>query len=85
MPNQEFQLEKYQKTFSFLKNNNNVVLNSILSDETLSFVDSLDTTEKEDKWLILNSPSWIKGVDEAVEYAKNNNLKYINQICLFFS
>ena len=70
------QLEKYQKTFSFLKNNNNVVLNSILSDETLSFIDSLDTTKKEDKWLILNSPSWIKGVDEAVEYAQKNDLNY---------
>jgi len=70
------QLEKYQKTFSFLKNNNNVVLNSILSDETLSFIDSLDTTKKEDKWLILNSPSWIKGVEDAVEYAQKNDLNY---------
>ena len=70
------QLEKYQKIFPFLKNNNNVVLNSILSDETLSFIDSLDTTKKEDKWLILNSPSWIKGVEDAVEYANKNNLNY---------
>ena len=70
------QLKRYQEMFPFLSNNNNKVLSSVFSDKTLSFIQSLDTTKKEDKWLILKSPSWIKGVDEAVEYAEKNNLNY---------
>lgn len=30
----------------------------------------------EDRWLILKSDSWIKGMDDAVEYCKKNNLPY---------
>ena len=37
---------------------------------------SLDVSQKDDKYLILNSPSWIKGVDEAVEFAKKNSIDY---------
>ena len=70
------QMKCYQKLFPFLKNNNNKVLSSVFSEETLDFIQSLDTTKKEDKWLILNSPSWIKGVAEAVEYAEKNSLNY---------
>ena len=70
------QKKKYQETFPFLHNNNNIVLSSVFSKGTLSFIQSLDTTKKENKWLILNSPSWIKGVDEAVEHAEKNNLNY---------
>ena len=33
-------------------------------------------SKKNDKWIILNSPSWIKGAEDAVEYAKKNNLEY---------
>ena len=70
------QLKHYQEIFPFLHKNNNRVLSSIFSEETLDLIQSLDTTQKDDKWLILNSPSWIKGAEEAVEYAEKNNLKY---------
>ena len=42
----------------------------------LRYIQSLDVSQKDDKYLILNSSSWIKGVEEAVEYANNNNLNY---------
>jgi len=70
------QMKRYQEIFPFLSNNNNEVLSSVFSEETLNFIESLDTTTKEDKWLILKSPSWIKGVEEAVGYAEKNNLNY---------
>ena len=70
------QKNKYQETFPFLKESNNKVLSSVFSEKTLRYIRSLDTSKKEDKYLILNSSSWIKGVQDAVEYAEKNNLNY---------
>ena len=70
------QMEHYQRTFPFLNGAISQVLSSVFSSNTLNFIQSLDTTKKEDKWLILKSPSWIKGVEEAIEYAEKNNLNY---------
>ena len=70
------QLEHYQSLFPFLKNDNNKVLSSVFSAEKINYILSLETNQKDDKYLILNSPSWIKGVEDAVEFAKQNNLEY---------
>jgi len=70
------QKEHYQKFYPFLKNTNNTVLSSVFSHETLDYVETLDTKNKNDKWIIMNSQSWIKGVDDAVRYAEENNLEY---------
>jgi len=70
------QMEKYLERFPFLRKANNKVLSSVLSDETLKFIDTLDIANKNDKWLILRSSSWIKGTNDAVQYAQKNNLKY---------
>ena len=70
------QMEHYQSKFSFLKNDKNIVLSSVFSAATLDFIESLNTKNKNDKWIILNSPSWIKGANDAIEYAKENNLEY---------
>jgi len=69
------QKRKYQKLFPFLKNGHRV-LNSVFSNDTLGYIESLDTTDKNDKWIIMNSQSWIKGVPDAVKYAEENNLEY---------
>tara|TARA_R110000824_G_scaffold14726_9_gene62488 strand:+ start:1180 stop:2796 length:1617 start_codon:yes stop_codon:yes gene_type:complete len=70
------QMNRHHSVFPFLKNANNKVLSSVFSDETLKYIKSLDTNKKENKYLILNSSSWIKGADDAVDYAKKNNLNY---------
>ena len=70
------QLEIYQSEYPFLRNDNNKVLSSVFADKTLDYIESLDTSNKEDTWLILNSKSWVKGVEDAVEYAVENNLNY---------
>ena len=72
----EKQMLRYQEKFPFLERSNNVVLSSVFSKSTLKKISSLDTKNKKDRWIILNSPSWIKGVDKAVEYCKNNNMQY---------
>jgi len=70
------QKNRYQEIFPFLKKSNNKILSSVFSENTLRHIKSLDVSEKEDKYLILNSSSWIKGVEDAVEYAEKNNLNY---------
>jgi len=68
------QNKSYKKAFPFLKEGR--VLSSVFSDETLDYIQNLDTSNKNDKWVIMNSQSWIKGVDDAVKYAKENGLEY---------
>ena len=70
------QRERYTKWFPFFEKRNNRVLSSVFSEGTLDFIESLDISKKDDKYIILNSKSWIKGVEDAVYYAKQNNLKY---------
>jgi glycosyltransferase involved in cell wall biosynthesis len=54
--------------FSQLRDKTNIVLSSVFSKESLSFMRELrekyKTTERK-KWLVLGSESWIKGADEA--------------------
>jgi hypothetical protein len=67
------QRKKHQSVFPFLEGE---TLSSVFSDETLNYIESLDIDNKNEKWIILNSKSWIKGVDEAVKYAKENKIEY---------
>ena len=70
------QMHRYHEVFPFLEKKNSRVLSSVFSESTIEYIKSFDLKEKNDKWIILNSPSWIKGVPEAVKYAKENNLEY---------
>ncbi len=72
----EAQKQLYCDHYPFLDNENTRVLSSVLSDETIEYVESLKTDKKNDKWIILNSQSWIKGRDLAVKYAEKNDLNY---------
>ena len=72
----EKQKEIYKERFPFLSPDNNKVLTSVLSEESLDLIESYDISNKNDKWIILNSQSWIKGVPDAINYAKENNLDY---------
>ena len=70
------QKQKYIDKFPFLDKYNNKVLSSIFSDETLNYISSLEHSKKNNKYLILNSNSWIKGAIDCREYAESNNLEY---------
>jgi|TARA_R110000851_G_scaffold333345_2_gene512202 hypothetical protein len=59
-----------------IKKENTVILSSIFRIGDLRFIGSIRDNEKNDKYLILNSSSWIKDTKGCVEYAKLNNLNY---------
>ena len=58
------QRQVYLDKFSFLDNTK--VLSSVFSKESLKFIASLDTSKKSDKWVVLESKSWVKGASRAV-------------------
>lgn len=68
------QRQVYLDKFSFLDNTK--VLSSVFSKESLKFIASLDTSKKSDKWVVLESKSWVKGTSRAVEIAKSQGLDY---------
>ena len=39
-------------------------------------MESIKDNEKDDKYLILGSQSWIKGTKDCIKYAKENSLEY---------
>jgi hypothetical protein len=61
---------------STIKNEKCKVLSSVFDDGDLRFINSIKDNKKNSKWIILNSNSWIKGTQETIQYAKNNNLDY---------
>ena len=71
----EGQRDTYEAIYPFLKKKS-FVLSSVFTEETLQHVASLNTNKKNHKWIILNSPSWIKGTEDSILYAKENNLEY---------
>ncbi len=72
----ESQKQFYCDCYPFLDNDNTRVLSSVLSDDTIEYILSLKCDEKNNKWIILNSQSWVKGRNAAIQYAKDNNLEY---------
>jgi len=69
------QKQYYENKFSFLKDKNSYVLSSIFDESTLDKIKNLPQ-EKDNNWIILNSPSWIKNSEGCIEYANKNNLSY---------
>ena len=70
------QREIYCEKFPFLRNRNTKILNSVFDEETLNYISSLDSTNKNNIWLIQQSQSWVKGTENAIKYAEENNLEY---------
>jgi glycosyltransferase involved in cell wall biosynthesis len=75
----ERQYEAYVKLFPFLKQRNNTILSSVFDDKTFATIKILRSKiEQSDRkgWIVLGSPSWIKGTTEAVEWCKANGHEY---------
>ena len=51
------------------------VLSSVFSKKTLELISQMQLATKENKWIILNSNSWVKGKNNAIAFAEKNNLK----------
>jgi len=75
----EKQKDLYVTKFPFLSDNDNTVLSSIFSESFFMMVDYLkhkNSGTDRSKWLVLGSTSWVKGTDNAVQYAIDNDLDY---------
>ena len=71
----EKQREKYFSSFRFLKDNKTEVLSSVFKDDNLLKMRNIDKN-KNNKFVILNSPSWIKATNNCIKYAIENKLNY---------
>jgi|TARA_R110000824_G_scaffold4779_4_gene22686 hypothetical protein len=71
----EKQKEYYENIFPFLKNQNSFVLSSVFDTDTLDFIGGLETN-KNNKWLIVHTGSWIKGTQKGIDYAQKHDLEY---------
>lgn len=72
----EAQRDIYFERFPFLKEGNNVVLSSVFDNETLDYLKELRikyAQQTRQSWVVLASPSWIKGAEESLEYCKKNS------------
>ena len=78
----EKQQARYHEMFPFLAEKPNCVLSSVFDDETFAMIKKL--REKRERcvkdtlgpWVILGSPSWIKGMPEAEKWCKDNGKEY---------
>jgi len=68
----------YKEKMPFLKDDKIKVLSSIFDKKHLQEMLRLnkDVKKTNDNFLILNSSSWIKGTNDCISYAKENNLQY---------
>lgn len=73
----EKQQERYVEKFPFLANSNSVVLSSIFGDSFFLKIRELNQLKLEKKgWLVLDSESWIKGTQDAIDHCKEKDLEY---------
>ena len=73
----EEQEQRYIDRFPFLAETESTVLSSVFDDHFFIKIANLNKEDKERSgWLVLDSDSWIKGTDDAIEYCESNNLQY---------
>jgi glycosyltransferase involved in cell wall biosynthesis len=72
----------YQDRFPFLDDKNTSVLSSVFDVKDMEFIENLRKAREEnpksvkDKFIILNSSSWIKGVDDTQRYLEDNQIDF---------
>lgn len=73
----EKQQASYEKLFPFLKEKISIVLSSVFDDRTFAFIKQLNSVnEHRSGWIIMGSPSWIKGTDEAKTWCESQGFQY---------
>ncbi len=78
-----FWMSKKQKeiTNSRLRivNVNQIILNSLFAKDHINYIKSLKgktDIKRNNKYMVLRSPSWVKGYEDSLAYCKSNNLEY---------
>ena len=75
----ELQAEYIYNVMPFLREGGKCsIISSLFDQEFFKKVNFLNASniERNDKYLILNSPSWIKGAQKSIEYCEENGLDY---------
>ncbi len=74
------QKEIYENRFGFITEKETSVLSSIFSVKDLEYIESLRKTREtrsiSEKFIVMNSNSWIKGVEETKSYLENKKVEY---------
>jgi hypothetical protein len=71
----ERQRQIYESKFPFLKKTNQYVLSSIFDHDLIEKLIQVNE-ENDGRWVILDSPSWIKGTQPTIKFAEENDLPY---------
>ena len=75
----EMQMQHYHQIYPFLSERENWVLSSVFDDQfflTLKLLREKYATIEPKGWIVLGSPSWIKGYEDAVQWCEENNKNY---------
>ena len=73
----EGQRDFFIQRFPFLKGKDNYIVSSAFTDKTFkNLSENRKNKKRNDKALIIQSNSWIKGVEDSIEYCKSKNIKY---------
>lgn len=75
----EAQQKNYLNKFPFLKDVSQIVLSSVFEEDFWVLLSQLRESSKNTErkgWIVLGSSSWIKGVEEAVDWCKSNGHTY---------
>lgn len=72
----ENQRKIFLKHLHTIKDEKTEVLSSVFKKGDLSFMNNIRNNQKNNKYMILDSSSWIKGTKECVEYAKEKKMEY---------
>lgn len=73
----EKQLERYTERFPFLTEKKNTVLSSVFDTEffaTINLLNEQAKTQPKAGWIVIGSPSWIKGTQEAIDWCESQGL-----------
>ena len=72
----EAQRQTFLEKVKTIKEEKTSVLSSVFHSGDLAFMNSIRNNPKNEKYIILNSNSWIKGTEQNIKYANKNNLQY---------
>ena len=74
----ENQMKIHTESLPGISNENMHVLSSLFGDDFFEFIDNIKkkATPKNDKWIVLGSRSWVKGLNETESYCKENEYDY---------
>ena len=74
----EKQMNIHKESLPSLKNDNLFVLSSLFGEDFFKFIDNIKSkaTPKNEKWVVLGSRSWVKGLNETESHCKEKGYDY---------